>query len=86
MTAALFEISEGNKLTRGQLQRAMEGADGFIRATNLGYVVMDTGRISADLREFSRLLLGLTKVAEANGYELYVPRQPGAPSKPPPSP
>jgi len=86
VTAALLEISEGNKLTRGQLQRAMEGADGFIRATNLGYVVMDTGRISADLREFSRLLLGLTKVAEANGYELYVPRQPGAPSKPPPSP
>lgn len=75
VTSALIEISEGNKLTRGQLMRALDDADGFIRATNLGYVVMDTGRVSDDLREFARVLLGLTKVSEANGYELWIPRQ-----------
>jgi hypothetical protein len=76
VTAALMEISEGQKLTRGQLERAVAGSNDFIKTTNLGYVVMDTGRVSNDLRAFATLLLGLTKVAEADGYELYVPRSP----------
>ena len=82
VTSALIEISEGHKLTRGQLQRALDNSDDFIRTTNLGYVVMDSSRVSADLREFARILLGLTKVTEADGYELYVPRRVAAPSPP----
>jgi hypothetical protein len=76
-----MEISEGNKLSLGGLQRAIDASDDFIRATNLGYVVIDTGRASGDLRDFATLLLGLTKVSEAGGYELYVPR-PVAPKSP----
>jgi hypothetical protein len=76
VTAALIEISEGNKLTRGELDRAVLGADDFIRTTNLGYVVMDTARATSDLRDFATELLGLTKVAEADGYAVYVPRRP----------
>jgi hypothetical protein len=79
VTLALMEISEGHKVSHGQLQRAFEASDDFIRATNLGYVVMDTGRVSTDLREFAMALLGLTKVKEADGYELYVPRRPDSP-------
>src|SRR4029434_2993133 len=50
VTSALMEISEGHKLSLGQWKRAIDGADDFIRTTNLGYVVMDLGRTSSDLR------------------------------------
>ena len=53
VTSALIDVSEGRKLTRGQLDRAIAGADDFLRATNLGYVVMDRARVSADLRDFA---------------------------------
>jgi hypothetical protein len=79
VTSALMEISEGGKVSHGQAQRAFQAADDFIRQTNLGYVVMDSGRTSSELREFAMALLSLTKVKEADGYELYVPRRPDSP-------
>jgi hypothetical protein len=82
VTSALLDVSEGRKLEPAQLARAVSGADDFLRATNLGYVVMDQGRVSADLREFAIALLGLTKIAEADGYELYVLCQPRQEKRP----
>jgi hypothetical protein len=76
VTSALFDISEGQKLTVGQIDRAIAGADDFVRATHLGYVVIDTSRVSADLRDFATALLGLKKIAESDGYELYTTKFP----------
>ena len=76
VTSALIDISEGRKLTPWQMQRAFAAVDDFLRATNLGYVVMERGAVSDDLRDFATGLLGLTKIAEADGYELFAPRSP----------
>jgi hypothetical protein len=73
VTGALIDVSEGRKLSQSQIQRAIDQADDFKRVTNLGYVVMHRDRVSDDLRDFAIVLLGLTKIAEADGYELYVP-------------
>jgi len=84
VTAALFDISEGRKLERGELDRAIDGADDFLRATNLGYVVMRSDMVTNDLRDFAVILLDLNKIGEGDGYELYVPRRspPGPPGPP----
>jgi hypothetical protein len=82
VTSALIDISEGRGLDRARRDRAIDGADEFLRATNLGYVVIDQARASADLRQFATVLLGLTKIAEADGYELYVPRRPAQEKRP----
>jgi hypothetical protein len=58
--------------------RAVVEVPEFLRATNLGYVVMNRARVSDDLRDFAILLLGLTRIAEVDGYELYVPAPPRA--------
>lgn len=79
VTSALMEISEGHKLTDGQIRSAVAAADNFVSETDLGYVVMNQARTSADLREFATILLGLTKVGEADGYELYVTKFPTGP-------
>jgi hypothetical protein len=76
VTSALIDVSEGQKLTVGQIDRAIAGADDFVRATHLGYVVIDTSRVSADLRDFATALLGLKKIAESDGYELYTTKFP----------
>jgi hypothetical protein len=87
VTSALIDVSEGRKLTVGQIDRAIDAADNFVRTTHLGYVVMDSSRVSADLRDFATALLGLKKIAESDGYELYstkfppglrdIPHEPG---------
>jgi len=83
VTSALIDVSEGRKLTVGQIDRAIAAADDFVRATHLGYVVMDTGRVSADLRDFATALLGLKMIASSDGYELYTTKfPPGLPELP----
>jgi len=72
--SALMELSEGRPLQPGKLNQAVEGADEFIRSANVGYVVWRTERVSRELRDFATTVFGLTKVTEADGYELYVPR------------
>ena len=74
--SALFDASEGRTLRPGQFDRALENADEFVTATNLGYVVMNDRRVTPELRNLATTVLGLTKVAEADGYTLYVPRRP----------
>jgi hypothetical protein len=73
---ALLDVSEGRTLDPAQIDRAFRGADAFLKSTNLGYVIMNERRVSADLRTFATSVLGLTKIAEADGYSLYVPRHP----------
>ena len=83
VTSALIDVSEGRKLTVGQIDRAIQAADDFVRVTHLGYVVIDSGRVSADLRDFATALLGLRKIAESDGYELYSTKfPPGLPDTP----
>jgi hypothetical protein len=71
---ALLEVSEGRKLSRREIDAAIATVDDFARRTNLGYVVMNTAWVTDDVRDFAVILFGLTKVAEADGFELYVPR------------
>ena len=73
VTRALIEVSEGRQLDPYTLARALRNVDGFMHASNLGYVVMNRERVSNELREFAITLLGLTKVDDADGYKLYVP-------------
>ena len=73
--SALVDLGEGRKLEPRQLERALAGAVNFVERTNLGYVVMDTSRVTADLRDFAIIVFNLEKVREAEGYELYVPRR-----------
>lgn len=73
--SALLDLGEGRKLQPRQLERALAGAGNFVERTNLGYVVMDTSRVTADLRDFAIIVFNLEKVREADGYELYVPRR-----------
>jgi lysylphosphatidylglycerol synthetase-like protein (DUF2156 family) len=74
--SSLIEISEGRKLSPAHITRAMGFADDFMRNAKVGYVVMHADRTSADLRDFATQLLRLTKIAESDGYELYVPKPP----------
>jgi hypothetical protein len=71
---ALLEISEGRKLPPERIDRAIAGVGDFLDSTNLGYVVMNKSRTTDDVRDFATILLGLEQIAEADGYELYVPR------------
>jgi hypothetical protein len=73
---ALLDVSEGRTLQPAQVERAVNGADAFLKATNLGYVIMNERRVSTELRDLASSVLGLTKIAEADGYSLYVPRRP----------
>jgi hypothetical protein len=73
--SALLDLGEGRKLEPHKLNRALANANNFVERTNLGYVVMDSARVTADLRDFAVIIFGLEKVAEADGYELYVPRR-----------
>ena len=72
---ALLEVSEGHAAQPAQIERAIEGADTFLKSTNLGYVILNERRATAELRELAVSVLGLTKIAEADGYSLYVPRR-----------
>jgi hypothetical protein len=73
--SALMQLSEGKTLERWQVEAAAKGADAFFRRTNLGYVVWRNNAITPELRAFAMTVFGLTKVMEADGYELYVPRR-----------
>ena len=76
---ALLDASEGRALDPAKIDRAVKGADKFLKSTNLGYVVMDERRVTPELRDLATSVLGLTKIAEAGGYSLYVPRRPADP-------
>lgn len=72
--SALMQLSEGRSLENWQIQAAAKNAGVFLERSRLGYVVWRTGTITPELRTFAISTLGLIKVMEADGYELYAPR------------
>ena len=74
MMHALLELSEGDRLRPAEAARARREAEAFLRRTDLGYVVLETRRVSADLRRFAIDTLGLVRIDERDGFELYVPQ------------
>ena len=71
---ALIRLSERQPLEEGAARRALAAARGFLRASRVGYVVIDRGRASDELRRFAIDAFGLVKIAEDGSYELYVPQ------------
>ena len=74
MMSALMQLSEGRQLEAWQVELAKRNADNFLQRSRIGYVVWRNSAISPELRTFAIDVLRLTKVAEADGYELYAPR------------
>jgi len=72
--SALITLSERRPLLPDQERRARVAAENFLRSRNIGYVVIDMGRTSAELRAFAIQALGLTRIAESDGFELFVPQ------------
>ncbi|MEP7310456.1 MAG: hypothetical protein ABJA98_33550, partial [Acidobacteriota bacterium] len=48
----LIRLSEGEHVPREKLEEMKRRAPGFVERTHLGYVVIDTGRVSAAVRDF----------------------------------
>jgi hypothetical protein len=76
MLDALMTLSEGQPLLPEQQQRAEATADRFLTRARLGYVVVERTRTSPQLLAFATRTLGLRKIAEDRGRELYVPGEP----------
>jgi hypothetical protein len=72
--SALMQLSEGKPLEAWQFEAAAKNADAFLTRSSLGYVVWRNEAVTPDLRAFAISVLRLTKVMEADGYELYAPR------------
>jgi hypothetical protein len=71
---ALMALSEGRPQTPQQLQEARRSARAFIRRAHVGYIVMDRSELTPGLREFAVEALGLMKIADEDGLELWVPQ------------
>jgi hypothetical protein len=69
----LIRLSEGEHVPREKLEEMKRRAPGFVERTHLGYVVIDTGRVSAAVREFAIEAYGLVKVGTSDALELFVP-------------
>jgi hypothetical protein len=71
---ALMALSEGRPQTPQELEAARRSARSFIRRAHVGYVVMDRAQLTPGLREFAVEALGLIKIADEDGLELWVPQ------------
>jgi hypothetical protein len=69
----LIRLSEGGFVSRASLDEVKRRAAGFIRRTELGYVVVDVAQASPELRRFAIDAYGLLKIGESDGYELFIP-------------
>ncbi len=70
---ALLTLSEGKPLSVEQSQWLGSHGRIFVTRARIGYVVIDTTRATEDLRSLAVTALGLKKIDEAAGRELYVP-------------
>jgi hypothetical protein len=70
---ALLTLSEGRPLTAAESSLAVDMAEDFLRTAQLGYVVIDSARVSPELRRFAVHALRLTPVMQAEGLELWAP-------------
>jgi hypothetical protein len=71
---ALMTLSEHAPLSTEQIERARKASASFLENGRIGYVVMDSRRMTAELRAFAIDVLGLHLVAESDGFELYTPK------------
>jgi len=82
MISTLMALSEGKPRTPEQLEEARRSAVGFLRRAHVGYVVMDRSQLTPGLRTFAVEALGLSKIADEDGFELWAPRASRSPSLP----
>lgn len=73
VTHALLTLSEGRALSDREIERARAAAEGFLDRSDVGYVVMDNGKVTPELRRFAIDALGLRLVQSADSRDLYVP-------------
>lgn len=70
----LVRLSQGETVEGLETRRA-SGPE-FVKQARLGYVVMETERVTPTLRQFAIDAFQLKKVAESDGRELFVPAAP----------
>lgn len=70
---ALIRKSEGHALSTRERDAAAAAAADFVRSAQLGYVVIDTGRVTPALQQFAVDTLKLRQVGEDGFRRLYVP-------------
>ncbi len=68
---ALLEMSAGRSLDEERRAAAEGSATGFLEETQLGYVVIDQGRVSPDFRAFAIETLSLAPVERDGPLHLY---------------
>ncbi|MEO7191286.1 MAG: hypothetical protein ABI051_09535 [Vicinamibacterales bacterium] len=72
--SALLDLSEGRSLTAEEEASARAHAREFVTEAQLGYVVIETGRVKPALRLFAIDVLGLEPIVATDGFELLKPR------------
>jgi hypothetical protein len=70
----LLQLSDGRQVTAADIAQVRASAPAFIKASHIGYVVIDTLAASPELRAVAVDILDLEKIAESDGRELYRPR------------
>jgi hypothetical protein len=76
VTAALYQLSEGDTIPTELATKAVAAGPEFIDEACLGYVVVDRRRASRALRTLAIDALDLVKVADDVDRELFTPRRP----------
>jgi hypothetical protein len=71
---ALLTLSEGTRLTPEHAEAIIARGPGFIERAQVGYVVIDHSRASAELVRIAHAAFGLESVAESPPYVLYRPK------------
>lgn len=79
----LLRLSAGEPVNQTEILRARRAARRFVRSARLGYVVIDTRRTRPDVRQAVIDLFDLAKIAESDGRELFEPKMPAGPRRPP---
>jgi hypothetical protein len=74
---ALIRKSEGHELSSHERATATAAAADFVRSSQLGYVMIDTGRVTPALLKFAVETLRLQQVGEDGSRRLYVPAASG---------
>jgi hypothetical protein len=79
--AVLMALSEGRQVSQADIEAACERAPAFVRAVNLGYVVIDRTRTSPALVDAAITILDLQRIGQSGTRELYRPGSNGLASQ-----
>ncbi len=69
----LIRLSEGQQLSQRDLDEVKTRARGFVERSRLAYVVVNTATTPPALHALAKDAYGLTRIAESDGFVLYVP-------------